>query len=178
MGGAQTESCRAALPGDEGGGGTGWEPRSASSAIMADCGKGRQRPGSLRCPLSTLRLMPAAQWAQEIGLWAGNRAGNRQQQSRPGCIWCPSRCYSGGDTGQTGWGEAAGGRCPSGILAVSEQTLTSSTSPVGHYDGPPSISTLEAAEGPCQANSRVHPPLLQNLCFTLYMGEAKLSYCW
>lgn len=144
---------------------------------MADCGKGRRRPGSLRCPLSIPRLRPAAQWPQEIGSWAGNRAGNRQQQSGARCIWCPSRCYSGGYPGQTGWGEAAGGRCPSGILAVSEQTPTSSTGPSATVKVLPA-SPCWRQQRPCQANSRAHPPVLQNLCFALSPGEAKLSYCW
>lgn len=110
---------------------------------------------------------------QVIGLEIDNN------KAGPICVWRPSRCYSGGYLGQTGWGEAAGGRCPSGILAVSEQTLVSSTGPsVTVMVLPPSISMLETTEGPCQANSRAHLPLLQNLCFALSPVEAKLSYCW
>ena len=57
---------------------------------------------------------------QVIGLDIDN---NKAGPPTPaGFIWCPSRCCLGGDPGQTGWGEAAGGRCPSGVLAVSEQT--------------------------------------------------------
>lgn len=109
---------------------------------------------------------------QVIGLEIDNN------KAGPRLYLVPLPLLLGWDSGQTGWGEAAGGRCPSGILAVSEQTLTSSTDPFCHYDGSPSISMLEETEGPCQANSRAHPSVLQNLCFALSLGEAKLSYCW
>lgn len=145
--------------------GTGWELSSASSAHHGQLWKRRKRPGSLRCPLLTLCLMPAAQWPQEIGSWAGNRAGNRQQQNGPSCIWCSSRRYWVGIQDRLAGEKPQGpGRCPSGTLAVSEQTPTSSTDPFCHYDGPPSISMLGTTEGPCQSSSRAHPPLLQHLC--------------
>lgn len=69
------------------GGDTGWEPRSGSYAHHGQLQQGRKRLGSLPRPLFTLSLIPAAQWPQEIESWAGNRAGNRQQQSRsPACV--------------------------------------------------------------------------------------------
>ena len=130
---------------------------------MADCGKGRKRPGSLRCPLFTLRLMPAAQWPQEIGSWAGNRAGNRQQQSRPRLYLGPLPLLLGQGSGPTGRGEVAGGQVPLGNPCCFRADPTSRTDPFCHYD---SISVLEATEGPCQASSRVppHSPAEPLLC--------------
>lgn len=69
--------------GGRGGEDTGWEPRSGSHAHDGRLWKGEETAGLPAVSSPPLRLIPTAQWPQEIESWAGNRAGNRRrQQSR------------------------------------------------------------------------------------------------
>lgn len=166
---------RALLPGDNMGGGALAGSRGLLVLpIMANCGRG----GSGLAPCGVLSSLCAScplhnglrklDRGQVIGLEIDNN------KTGPAVSGAPLAATGVGIQDRLAGEKPQGpGRCPSGTLAVSEQTPTSSTDPFCHYDGPPSISMLGATEGPCQSNSRAHPPLLQHLCCALCLGEAK-----
>lgn len=145
----------------------------AALPIMADCGKGRKRPGSLRCPLLTLRLMPAAQWPQEIGSWAGNRAGNRQQQSRPRLYLGPLPLLLGDR--QAGEKPQAG-RCPSGIPAVSEQTPPPAQTPSATMMVLPASPCWRPQRDPVKPTLEPIPLSCRTSALPCPWGTAELSY--
>ena len=108
------------------------------------------------CPLHNgLRKLDRG---QVIGLEIDNN------KAGPGSIWGPSRCYSGRDPGRLAGEKWQAGRCPSGILAVSEQTPPPAQTPSATMTASP---CWRQQRDPVKPALECPPTLLQSLCFAL-----------